>query len=100
VNRNTRVRDDLGVRIPRLVVADLTACGEDVALARARAASAEGQEVVFLGACDPVATAWVVRAEDAPRVHVVADEARAQALRAALVDLDLADVEVSVTAPG
>lgn len=94
------MRDDLGMPIPRVVVADLTAAAEETALRRARDASAAGQEVVYLGAAEPLATAWVVRAEDAGTVVVVADEHAGQQLATALADLGLADVAVEVVAPG
>lgn len=92
--------DDLGVPISRIVVADLTSAAEDVALRRARDRSAAGDEVVYLGGSDPVATAWVVRAEDASAVHVVADGPAAEELRTALEALGLGDVDVAVLAPG
>lgn len=99
VSRNTAVRDDLGVPIPRVVVADLSGAAEERALRRAREVSADGEEVVYLGASQPVATAWVVRAEDAGRVLVVADDAAAQALRAALAELGIDDVALEVLPP-
>lgn len=103
VSSDTRLGDDLGVSISRIVVADLVSepdAALDVALRRARERSADGDEVVYLGSSDPVATAWAVRAEDASAVHVVAVEATVQELRAALVGLGLDDVEVRVVPPG
>ncbi len=93
------MRDDLGMPIPRVVVADLTGAAEELALSHARAASADGEEVVYLGASEPVATAWVVRAEDAGRVVVVADDAVAHALRTALAELGTDDVALEVLPP-
>jgi hypothetical protein len=94
------VRDHLDVRIPRWVVSNLhDDTGLDVALRRARAATVEGHEVVYLGRSDATGTAWAVRAEDAERVVAVADDAQADALRSALAHLDLADVEVEVVPP-
>lgn len=93
------MRDDLGMPIPRVVVADLTGAAEELALRHARAASADGDEVVYLGGSEPVATAWVVRAEDAGRVVVVAGDTAAQALRAALADLGIDDVALEVLPP-
>lgn len=93
------MRDDLGMPIPRVVVADLTGATEELALRHARAASADGDEVVYLGASEPVATAWVVRAEDAGRVAVVADDDAAHALETALAELGLDDVALVVLPP-
>jgi sarcosine oxidase gamma subunit len=70
--------------IPRVVVADLSGASEELALRHARAASAD---------------AWVVRAEDAGRVVVVAGDTAAQALRAALADLGIDDVALEVLPP-
>jgi hypothetical protein len=94
------VRDDLDVRIPRLVVANLLGDDAlDVALRCARAATVDGTEVVYLGTSDAAGTAWAVRAEDAGRVAVVADEVGADAVRAALLEVGLVDVDVEVVPP-
>lgn len=92
--------DDLDVQPSRVVVALLDADAiPDAALRSARAASAEGHEVVYLGRSDPQATAWAARAEDASSALVVADDASAQQLREALDAMGLHEVQVSRVAP-
>ena len=94
------MRDDLDVHIPRLVVANLLDdAALDVALRRARAATLDGTEVVYLGSSDATGTAWAARAADAERVAGGADDEAADAVRSALAEIGLADVEVEVVRP-
>lgn len=93
------MRDDLDVPFSRVVVALLDeAASSDAALRSARTASAEGNEVVYLGSSDPEATAWAVRSEDASIVLVLADETTAQRLREELDAMGLDEVEVRLVA--